>query len=87
MIFDFEYFVTVVVIPHSDLPESNLTNLITQEAVLVVGVYFVTSKLGIVAVTLANFKETVTIKFEETSSNPFLTEFLSSTVVKRVAFI
>ena len=56
MIVDFEYFLTVlVVIPHSQLTEAALAILVTQEAV--VGVYFVTSKLGIVALTLANSKE------------------------------
>jgi hypothetical protein len=87
MIVDFEYFLTVlVVIPHSQLTEAALAILVTQEAV--VGVYFVTSKLGIVALTFANSKEAVgIITFDsETSFNRFLADFLSSTVVKKGGF-
>jgi len=43
MIDDFEYFVTVVVIQHSELTKPHLLKL--------VGIHFVTSKDGVVALT------------------------------------
>jgi len=49
MIDDFEYFVTVVVIQHSELTGPHLLKLVTQESV--VGIHFVKSKDGVVALT------------------------------------
>jgi len=66
MIHDLEHFVTVVVIPHTQLQRADLAKLIAEEKVI--GIHFVTNKDGVFALTLANAIEALIITFEEEST-------------------